>query len=138
MAMGNLKLNGGMTAEYKGTDDFQRPVWKVVDGDLEFKMVCTNFDGSNLCTVAPSGEPCTPVLKRYRVFNLSDALELFAAELYDINVEKALGNETWVYDADLYPVSLEHLFDEYWNGSNNSALLIYRAGAMMTAWAEQE
>ena len=135
MAMGNLKLNGGLTAQYKGTDDFQRPVWKVVDGDLEFKMVCTNFDGSKLYTVSPSGEPCTPVLTQYQAFNLSDALEQFASDVYDLQITMTLGGD---WEASHYPVDLTHLFNEYRNRETMSAMLTYQAGVIMAAWAEQE
>ena len=129
----NMKLQCGITAQYKGTDDFSRPVFHVVDGEVEFKMVCTNFDGSNLTTISASGEPCAPVPERYRMFNLSDALEQFASDLYDLQITMALGGE---WEASQYPVDLAHLFDEYRSREAMSTILIYRAGVLLNAWYE--
>ena len=133
MIEGNMKLQCGITAQYKGTDDFSRPVFHVVDGEVEFTMVCTNFDGSNLTSVSRSGEPCTPVPEQYRRFDLSDALEQFAADLYDLQVTMTLGGE---WEASRCPVDLTPLFDEYRSRETMSAILIYRAGVLLNAWYE--
>ena len=133
MIESSIKLQGGVTAQYKGTDDFSRPVFQVIDGEVEFKMVCTNFDGSNFNTISASGEPCSPVPEQYRMFNLSDALEQFASDLYDLQITMALGGE---WKASEYPVDLTHLFDEYRNRKAMSTILIYQAGVLLNAWHE--
>lgn len=133
MITGDIKLQCGITARYKGEDDFSRPLFQVVDGDLEFTMVCTSFDGRNLTSVSPSGEPCVPVEQRYKMFYLSESLEQFASDLYDLQIAMALSGE---WEASHYPVDLTHLFDEYRSRKSTSALLIYRAGVMLNAWSE--
>ena len=135
--MSDIKLQCGATAYYKGTDDYQRPVYVASLDGQETKMVCVNFDGAKLCKVRPDGAPGEMFPQKDQKFDAATALEQFAADLYDKTVSDTFGpmhgkTHPWKYDPMRYPVDLSHLFED--SDQNQSAWLIYRAGALMTAW----
>lgn len=135
--MSDIKLQCGATAHYKGTDDYQRPVYVASLDGQETKMVCVNFDGAKLCKVRPDGAPGKMFPQKYQRFDMATALEDFAADLYDKTVSDMFSEpdseiSEWKYDPMNYPVDLSHLFEE--SDQKQSAWLIYRAGVLMTAW----
>ena len=133
--MSDIKLQCGATAHYKGTDDYQRPVYVASLDGQETKMVCINFDGAKLCNVLPNGAPGEMFPQKYQRFDLATTLEYFATDLHNKTLLDRFADDdavAWQYDPTRYPLDLSHLFEE--SDQNKSAWLIYRAGVLMTAW----
>tara|TARA_R110001583_G_C5432086_1_gene388961 strand:+ start:81 stop:281 length:201 start_codon:yes stop_codon:yes gene_type:complete len=64
--MKDLTLNNGQVAEYKYTDSFDRPVYKLESGTL---VCCVNLNGTYLHTITKEyGEPCSPLKEEYQPF----------------------------------------------------------------------
>jgi len=59
----NLKLKNGQTAEFLYMDGFDRPVYKLEDGE---KVCCVNLDGTYLHTMSKYGEPDSPLRDGYQ------------------------------------------------------------------------